>query len=229
MIAEWINNTFLGFDYSIFAFFNMLAKNAAGILTPIAEFLAIIGDNGYFGFLIGFILLCFKKTRKCGLCVIFAIGFGALFTNLTLKSLVARPRPYADGPAVEQIKLWWEFVGAHPESKHSFPSGHTTAAMAAMTALCIAIGKKRGWIIAPAALYVLFMGASRIYLVVHYPTDVIAAIIIGGISAVIACFAIKYFWLFIEKMSQKNRFFAFLINFDIIAVFSKSKVKNVEK
>ena len=47
MIAEWLNSTFQSFDYSIFEFFHSLAVGAGGILTPIADFLAIIGDNGY--------------------------------------------------------------------------------------------------------------------------------------------------------------------------------------
>ncbi len=226
MIAEWLNTAFAGFDYSIFYFFNTLPQNAKDILTPLAEFFAIIGDNGYFSFLIGIILLFFKKTRKCGFCVIFAIGFGALFTNIILKNLVARPRPY-NSTEFAIFHEWWYSIGEHMESEFSFPSGHTTAAMSAMTALCIAIGKKRGWVIAPAALYVLLMGASRIYLVVHYPTDVIAAMIVGAIAAIAAVFTICAAWKFIEKRDN-NRFFGFVLNFDIVSLFKK-KQKNVEK
>jgi len=219
MISQWLNTTFFSFDYSILEFFHKLAENAGTILTPLAEFFAIIGDNGYFGFFVAIILMLFPKTRKCGLCVAFAIAFGALFTNIAIKNIVARPRPYASG--VEAFNQWWTFIGAPIESEFSFPSGHTTAAMASMTALCIAIGKSRKWIIAPAALYVLIMGASRNYLCVHYPTDVIAGILVGGVAAVASFFTIRAIWSLIEK-NQQNKLFAFAINFDITSLFHKN-------
>ena len=220
MVANWLNCTFYSFDYSIFDFFHSLALSAGNILTPIAEFLAIIGDNGYFSFLVGLILICFKKTRKCGICIIFAVGFGALFTNIAIKNIVARPRPYASD--VTAFKEWWEYVGSHLESEFSFPSGHTTAAMSAMTALCIAIGKQRKWIIAPASLYVVIMGASRNYLLVHYATDVIAAYIVGALAAIVSVFTVGAVWKAIEKHS-KNRFWNFVINFDIRNIFKKKE------
>ena len=220
MIAEWLNSTFQAFDYSIFEFFHSLAVGAGGILTPIADFLAIIGDNGYVSFAIAFILMCFPKTRKCGVCVLLAVGFGALFTNVAIKNIVARPRPFTSDFGA--IKEWWAYVGSHPESVNSFPSGHTTAAMAAMTALCLAIGKCRKWVIAPAALYAFLMGASRIYLVVHYPSDVIAGFIVGGIAAVLAFFSANLLWKFIEK-HEENKFWSFVLNFDIRKLFKKKE------
>ena len=108
------------------------------------------------------------------------------------------------------------------ESEFSFPSGHTTAAMAAMTALCIAIGKNRKWIIAPAALYVLLMGASRNYLCVHYPTDVIAGIIVGGAAAVVSYLVLSAIWKLLQKNSEKKAISSFL-NFDICKIFKKKE------
>ena len=220
MTAEFLNTAFASFDYAILSVFHSLAEAAGAIFTPIAEIFALIGDNGYFGFLLAFILLCFKKTRKCGVCIIFAIGFGALFTNIAIKNIVARPRPYAS--EVAAFKEWWTYAGAHLESEFSFPSGHTTAAMASMTALCIAIGKQRKWLIAPAALYVIVMGASRNYLMVHYPTDIIAGIIVGAAGAVLACLAIGALWRFIEKHSDK-KLFAFALEFDVRSIFKRNK------
>lgn len=223
MIADWINTTFASFDYYILSFFHGLAESAGAILTPIAEIFAVIGDNGYFSFLLALILLCFKKTRKCGVCIIFAVGFGALFTNIAIKNIVARPRPYAS--EVAAFGEWWSYVGAHLESEFSFPSGHTTAAMASMTALCIASGKPRKWLIAPAALYVILMGASRNYLMVHYPTDVIAALMVGALAAIIACLVINALWKLIEKHSDK-RLFDFALNFDVRNIFKRNKKEN---
>lgn len=220
MFAEWLNSTFASFDFSILSFFHELAVQAGAFLSPIMNFISIIGDNGYFGFLIGFILLCFPKTRKCGACVIFAIGFGALFTNIAIKNIVARPRPYMSD--VTEFKLWWEYVGAHIESEFSFPSGHTTAAMASMTALCIAIGKSRKWLIAPSVIYVILMGASRNYLMVHYPTDIIGALFTGTAGAVLSFFFVSAVWRFIEKSSSKP-FCSFILNASIANLFSKKE------
>lgn len=223
MIADWINSTFAGFDYAVLEFFHLLAENAGFILNPIMEFMSIIGDNGYFGFALALALMLFPKTRKCGLSVFFAIAMGALLTNMAIKNIVARPRPYASDVAA--FKEWWTYAGAHIESEFSFPSGHTTAAMASMTALCIASGKARKWLIAPSIAFVLLMGAARNYLVVHYPTDVIAAFIVGGIAAVAAFFLICLIWKLIEKYSDKA-LFSFALNFDVRSLFKK---KNAEK
>lgn len=226
MIANWINTTFAGFDYAILEFFHSLAESASFIFNPIMEFMSIIGDNGYFGFAIALILMLFPKTRKCGVCIFLAIAVGALFTNIAIKNIVARPRPYASDVAA--FKEWWTYAGAHVESEFSFPSGHTTAAMAAMTALCIAASKKwRKWIIAPAALYVIVMGAARNYLVVHYPTDVIAAFIVGGAAAIAAFFLVKLIWKVLEKHTS-IKLFAFALNFDIRNLFKKKKAVAAE-
>lgn len=221
MIADWLNTTFASFDYAILEFFHSLAVSASFIFNPIMEFLSIIGDNGYFGFAIGIALMLFPKTRKWGACVFLSILVGAVFTNLAIKNVVARPRPYASDVAA--FKEWWTYAGAHLESEFSFPSGHTTAAMASMTALCIGATKKaRKWLIAPCAIYVIFMGAARNYLVVHYPSDVVAAFIVGGIAAVAAFFIAKAIWLLFEKHSNV-KLFAFALNFDIRAIFRKKK------
>ena len=221
MIADWINTTFAGFDYAILEFYHSLAQSASAILNPIMEFMSIIGDNGYFGFAIAFALMLFKKTRKCGLCVFMSIAVGALFTNIAIKNVVARPRPYASDVAA--FKEWWTYVGAHLESEFSFPSGHTTAAMASMSALCIACGRKaRKWLIAPSVAYVILMGAARNYLVVHYPTDVVAAFVVGAVAAVAAYFLVDFIWKIINKHTDKA-LFNFAVNFDIPSIFKNFK------
>lgn len=219
-MTNWLNTSFAAFDYAILEFFHNLCETAGAIFTPIAEIFALIGDNGYFSFLIALILLCFPKTRKCGACIVLAVGFGALFTNVAIKNIVARPRPYAS--EVEAFKQWWQTAGAHLESEFSFPSGHTTAAMAGMTALCIAIGKSRKWLIAPAAIYVILMGSSRNYLMVHYPTDVIAGIIVGALGSTIAFFTAQAIWKLLEKRKDIP-LFNFALNFDIRNLFKKKE------
>ena len=226
MIADWINSTFAGFDYAILEFFHGLAVSASFIFNPIMEFMSIIGDNGYFGFAIAFALMLFPKTRKCGLCVLFSIAIGALFTNVAIKNIVARPRPYASDVAA--FKEWWTYAGAHLESEFSFPSGHTTAAMASMTALCLCSGKAKKWLIAPSAFYVILMGAARNYLVVHYPTDVIAAFVVGGAATVASFFLTKLLWKAVSS-NTNVAFFNFAVNFDIRKIFVKKDCRSLDE
>ena len=218
IVSAWLDSTFAGFDYGILEFYHLAATKADVILGPIMEFLSIIGDNGYFSFALAFVLMLFKKTRKAGICVLFAIGFGALITNITLKELIQRARPFQSG--IEDLRLWWEFAGASDVSEFSFPSGHVTAAMASMTALCLSF-KPKWWIITPAALYVVFMMMARNYLMVHYPTDVIAGVISGAIGATAAYFTIKGAYTIIDK-HPNNKLFSFILNADICKLFKRN-------
>ena len=218
MVAQWLNTTFSGFDYAVLKFWHEAAMSAGFILEPIMDFFSIIGDNGYFGFLLAFILMLFRKTRKIGVCIVFSIGFGAFITNITLKEIIARPRPYES--SVEDFRLWWEYAGASLEGEFSFPSGHVTAAMAAMTGLCLSVRGKWRFLIAPASLYVIIMMAARNYLMVHYPTDVIGGVVAGAVGAVAAYFAVKGIFLLAEK--HKNiKPLAFALDFDIVEIFKK--------
>ena len=87
-------------------------------------------------------LMCFRKTRKMGVCVFGAVCCGALLTNLLIKDAVARPRPFE---MTEQFRQWWEYVGAPAEDGYSFPSGHTTAAAAGAMALGLTSRRKGMW------------------------------------------------------------------------------------
>jgi undecaprenyl-diphosphatase len=142
---------------------------------------------------------------------------------VAIKNIVARPRPYAS--EVEAFKEWWTFAGAHLESEVSFPSGHTTAAVAPMLAICLCFFKKYKWIVAPTAFYAIIMGFSRNYLVVHYPSDVLAAFIVGSVAAVIAFFLAKLIWNALENHSG-NKLSNFALTFDIRSLFKKAKRKS---
>ena len=217
-IAEWLDTACRGFDGAILEFFHSLAEGAGWLLTPLAEFFAIIGDNAYFCFLAALILLLFPKTRKAGVCVVFAVIVGALITNLTLKEFIARARPYASGDI--NFAAWWNFIGAPAESEFSFPSGHTTSAMAGAMAICLYFRRPR--FIIPALCYAVLMGASRNYLMVHYPTDVIAGLIVGTIGAVAAFFITKLIYFVLEKY-RNVKLFAFALDFDIRDLFKKKE------
>lgn len=215
--AQWLNSTFAEFDRAILGFYHHLATLADPILSPISVFFDVIGDGALACFVLAAILLLFKKTRKAGIAVLLAVGVGALFTNVAIKNIVARPRPY-----VNDFIEWWQYAGSHVQSEHSFPSGHTTAAMTGMTALCLTLGKKHKWLFPVGALYVLVMGASRNYLMVHYPSDILGGIIIGAISGIIAYFLAKLVYDLFQKHSDKKAC-AFIVNSSVVNLFGKKQ------
>ena len=213
-VASWLNSTFADFDLAIFDFFHRLHDSAAGgFLDVFFNAITTLGHDGIALSIISLILMLFKKTRKAGSAMHAGIIVGAIFTNLTIKPLVSRPRPYThlDSPVYQ----WWLNAGAQVESDRSFPSGHTTSAMAMVTGLFCVTNKKISWL---AFLFAIFMGMSRIYLCVHYPTDVIGGLIIGAIGGIIGGLLVNWFYKHDEHKLNKA-----YINFSFANLFSKKK------
>ena len=155
-------------------------------LTPIMKLITHLGDKGLFWIVLTLILLCFKKTRRMGVICALSMAIGLLITNVAIKNLVARPRPYRED-MIQGLRLIIE-----EQKDWSFPSGHTTNSLA--TAWVIfrrttlsrtggVIGRFLG--ILALALAIL-ISLSRLYVGVHYPTDVIGGVIIGIFSAEVA-------------------------------------------
>lgn len=178
-VANWLNKKFLYFDYNILKFWHDFAKETHNAFTPFFEFISFLAENGIILILISIILMCFRKTKKIGLCTFFSIIIGAIITNLFLKNIIARPRPF-----MGMYDSWWSYVGALKVKEYSFPSGHVTATMAFMTALFLqSKNKKYAWL---GFILVILMGISRNYLMVHYPTDVIGGVLAGFIAGILA-------------------------------------------
>lgn len=213
-MAEWLNTTFAGLDGGAFHFVHNLANNCGGFLTPLMKIITSLGDGGWAFITLGIILLFFKNTRKAGVAVLLAIALGSVFTNLTLKKIVARPRPYV---ASEEYKQFWLEVNGVLESEKSFPSGHTTTAAAAMAALFFCFNKKWSWVLFFVAALI---GFTRIYVVVHYLTDVVAGFLVGTIAGFLGALIGKAVYSLLEKHSQ-NKVINCILNFDIIGVFKK--------
>ena len=177
----WLNETFAGFDYFILSHIHDLAEIKNGILTPFFKLVSLLGEKGIFFVILAIILVCFKKTRKLGIGILFALIISSVLTSLVIKPLVARPRPFIDTSSV--YNSWWKFIGSPMKTSFSFPSAHSTLTMATMTTIFICCNKKYSWI---GFIFVILMGISRNYLMVHYPSDVLGGIILGLISAIIA-------------------------------------------
>ena len=181
--ARWITTTFQNFDYKILEFYHNLHLGAAGkFLDVFVGYFTRLGDGGIFLILLALFLMLFKKSRKIGVGMLGGVVIGALFTNVCIKNVVARPRPYAFS---ETFYNWWASVGHGLESEYSFPSGHTTVAMDTMTPIFLFCNKKKSWL---AFLFVIALGASRNYIMVHYPSDILGGIIIGLIETIAAQF-----------------------------------------
>lgn len=221
-MADWLNTAFRSFDFALLEFGHNLHLSAGGFFDWFLRFITIFGDGGIFLILLSIGLIAFKKTRKIGITMLGAIAIGAIITNLTIKPIVARPRPYADESYV--FFKWWQEVGAIPESEFSFPSGHSTASMAAMMAFFVAGNKKYSW---TGFIFAFLVGFSRIYLCVHYPSDVIFGFIVGIVAGSISYLIV---WLF-YKFTKDTKLGDFVLNKDIITLFNfiKAKYFNKEK
>ncbi|MBR6558688.1 MAG: phosphatase PAP2 family protein [Clostridia bacterium] len=163
-ILDWIQNTF-----------------SCPFLDAVIPVLSSLVDGGIIWIALAVVMLFFRKTRKAGLTVGLALIFGLLTVNLMMKPMVARIRPYDFNAGADLI------VGSL--SDFSFPSGHVIASFEASVALLLCKKKSIG---IPAIIFAVIIAFSRMYLYVHYPTDVLASIILGTGYAIIAYFVIKY-------------------------------------
>lgn len=169
--------------------FNNLHLWGGNVLDWIMVGISYLAEAGILFLLIGFGLALFKKTRKVGACILFAVAIGFVFTNVILKNTVSRPRPFSE--ISSDFYKWWLEVGAHHESGYSFPSGHTTATTAFTLAIFLTADKKRVWWI---LFLPIIMACSRMYLMVHYFTDCLGGLVVGSVSAVIAYLIVKWIY-----------------------------------
>lgn len=210
-IATWLNEAFSGFDYAILHALHMMGEGTNYLATYFWKFITYFAEDGigmlvFSALMIGLGFTPFvrkkwgieagKNLTKCGLVALLGIGFGALITNLTVKPLIARPRPYIDVTSI--YHEWWLKAGALTDPETSFPSGHTTATMATMTSIFIHGKKNKSW---TAFIFVILMGLSRNYLCMHYPSDILGGIVVGGV----ACTLSFLFWTGIFKLIDKRK------------------------
>ena len=178
--AAWLNSTFGNLDVSVALAVHKLYDMAGGFFTPFFEVISFFGKGGICLIFLSLALVFFKKTRRFGTAMCIGLAIGALITNCCLKIVIARPRPYVDQNGI--LYQLWLLVGQNVESDKSFPSGHTTAAFATMVPVFLVGNKKVSW---TALIFAFLMGVSRIYLVVHYPSDVLGGLIVGTIAGIL--------------------------------------------
>lgn len=140
-------------------------------LNAFFTFYTTLGNAGMVWIVLSVAMLCFKKTRKAGFAGLLALLLGFMCTNVILKPLVHRTRPWLVVDGLTTL------VAEH--DPHSFPSGHTCAAFAAACAWRPHLSKRWG---NTALVCAVLMGFSRLYVGVHFPSDVLVGAIVGCLS-----------------------------------------------
>lgn len=192
---------FLGFDLSVFEWIQSIQNK---FLTAVMVVITTLGDEGIIFIAMGIVFLFTKKYRKVGVAILTALVVMLICNNIVLKDLFARPRPFNLYIIDPEEYAFWGGENAkyffpnlvHQPSSYSFPSGHTSSAFAAAFAILI-YNRKIG---IPMTFFAALMGLSRIYVEVHYCTDVIAAAVVSLVYALIAALIVKFIYPVIEKV-----------------------------
>lgn len=139
-------------------------------------FYTTLGNAGLLFIALALLMLCWKRTRRAGFAALLALAAGFVCTNLILKNWVSRPRPWLDVAGLTALVT--------ENDPNSFPSGHTTAAFAFASALRHTA--PRAWMKWAALAAAVLMAFSRLYVGVHYPSDVLAGVVIGLLAGWLA-------------------------------------------
>lgn len=149
-------------------------------LDAVFSILTHLGDHGLLWILLAAAFLFFRKTRRMGFEMGLALTIGLIICNLVLKKLTMRVRPYDFDPAIRLLIA--------PEHDYSFPSGHAVASFEGAVTI---FRHNRKWG-ALALVGASLIALSRLYVGVHYPTDVLCGTIIGIVNAFLAAWIIEW-------------------------------------
>lgn len=172
-------------DFKILDFIQNNMHNA--VLDRLMPIVTSLGSAGAIWIVLAVILILLKKYRRYGYMLMIALILCGVVGNLTLKPLIARIRPFDVRPLLQSLLI------AEPKD-FSFPSGHTMASFASSIVIYY-MNKKAGIL---ALILSILIAFSRLYLYVHYPSDVFAGIIIGSLIGYVSIRLHK----FIENRSK---------------------------
>ena len=173
MTLEGIIESIYAFDHSVLVF---IQENLRfDLLTPLMQGVSLSVNVGAIWVLLGAVLLCFKKTRMIGTVMLSSLLFGLLINNVVIKHAIARARPFDTYSDLVTL--------IRKPTDYSFASGHTTASFAAAGILVRFLNKP---LATAAVCYAVLVGYSRLYLGVHYPTDVLCGCLIGICASLLA-------------------------------------------
>lgn len=170
----------LSYEFAILDWIQANMRNPT--LDLLMPAITALGNSGLIWLLLAGILLLTPKYRRAGVAVLAGLVLEIICCNMVLKPLVARVRPCDVNTAVQLLI-------ARPDD-FSFPSGHTGASFAAAAALFA--DRNRLWI--PSLILSLLIAFSRLYLYVHYPTDILAGAAIGMMAGWAGRQAVDILW-----------------------------------
>lgn len=190
--------TILQFDYSIIFYIQQHFINP--YVTPLMVFMSTITSSGALWIVLSILLMLQKQYRIVGLAIFISLILVFIIGDQTLKPHIARLRPFVDFPNVP-------LVAEPPKAtSYSFPSGHSFGSFASAMALYMGLYNinynKRFWGII-ALIGSVIVAFSRVYLFVHYPTDVLTGMVLGLIVGYIAWKIAIYLWLWWTRRKQE--------------------------
>lgn len=177
----------MGFEQLEFSILYFMQTLHTPFLDKVVPVITSFGNGGWGFIALGLILLCFTRTRKMGFLMLLSLLVGFLVGNVAIKNLVMRSRPCWIDEAVPLLI-------ANPHD-YSFPSGHTLAAFEAAFTIFL---MNRKWGV-PALVFAALIGLSRLYLFVHFPTDVLSGMALGIFIA----------W-YVARAVEKHKIYAIL-------------------
>lgn len=154
-----------------FRFLYLLQELHTPLVDGLMTFITTLGDHGIFWLLLAAVLFAVPRTRMMGGCMLISIGIGFLLGNVALKNMVARQRPCWLDPSVGLL--------VQVPRDFSFPSGHSMVGFEGAVSIFMF---NRKWGI-PALMLAVLIAFSRLYLFVHFPTDVLAGAALGTVIA----------------------------------------------
>ena len=167
------------------------ANLQCGFLDTLATLVSGLAEYGALWIILTLGLIAYPKTRKVGIAAAIALVLELITCSGIIKPLVARPRPYVYRPELELLV---------PQLKDfSFPSGHTAVSFAATCAM--AAMRQRGW--TTALVISILIGLSRMYLFVHFPTDVLCGAVLGLLCGLAGAFLVRLGCRIIEKWKNE--------------------------
>lgn len=165
--------------------------------SPVGDFLMSavtkLGDAGIFWILFTAVLLIVPKTRRCGIVLALSLLIDVFLCNIFLKPLIARERPFNVNTMVQLL--------VEMPKDFSFPSGHTAASFTVVSALWFYGAKRLCAVTLPIAVLI---AASRLYLYVHYPTDVLGGIAVGIFAGFSGCAVCRKIWNITDRKKAER-------------------------
>ena len=161
---------------------NLIQYLRTPFLDDAMRFVTRLGNFAIVWIILAWVLILIPKTRRIGFVVMAAVILDSILCNVILKNIFVRPRPCDVNTAINLL--------IPRPLGYSFPSGHTSASFAAVAALYFS-GERKIW--KAALALAILIAFSRMYLYVHYPTDVLGGIICGIICGCASWWCIRRF------------------------------------